>query len=404
MKLLIALIFALAAAVGFVHFLAEDTGYVLLAWHQWQFESSVAFLIVAVVIALFTVFIVFKLLAKIVGLIPAFNQRRSQKKKIKARESLVSGLLQMSEGQWSKAEKTLVTSAADSDTPIVNYLAAAQVSQLQGNNEKRDEYLALVSQENPASAIAVNITQVENLIEKMQWSSALNQLTELAKTHPKHRRVLELQQKVLEKMHDWTALKNLIPTLKKQKIVDKKGSGELELLCIRGLLSQAVTENNAIQINNLWDKLNKSQRTDSNLVLSYTTFLNNKGDSDAAAKLISNALNKRWDADLVQLYGQTYSTHINQQIKQAQTWLKQHPEDADLLLALGRLCAKDKNWANAQAHLDHCAQIKPTTQVYGELAQLMLATNRQDDAVSYFQKGMAPLSSATMLTISGQAD
>ena len=80
MKLLIALIFVLAAAIGFVHFLADDTGYVLLSWHQWQFESSVAFFLVAIVLALISIFIGYKVFTKIIGLIPAFNQRRSQQK------------------------------------------------------------------------------------------------------------------------------------------------------------------------------------------------------------------------------------------------------------------------------------------------------------------------------------
>ena len=115
-------------------------------------------------------------------------------------------------------------------------------------------------------------------------------------------------------------------------------------------------------------------------------------------------VDKEWHAELVQLYGKTFSTHLNQQIKKAQSWLKQRPDDPDLLLALGRLCAQDKNWANAQAHLDHCSQLKPSAEVYGELAQLMLLTNRQEDAISYFQKGMAPQVSSTTIVVSGQTN
>lgn len=396
MKGLIWILIVLAIAVGFVHFMADDAGYALLSWGPWQFESSFAFLLASIVLTCLVLSVLYKTLWRLVGLIPAFAESRVQKKRARSRESLVSGLLEMSEGHWTKAEKTLVASATNSDTPIIHYLAAAQASQLQGNIDKRDQYLALVSEENPSSELAVAITRVENLINAGQWNDASKQLTDLATKHPNHRRILELQQKSLIQQRDWQALKALIPALKKHKVLDKRAAEDLDFRCTLGLLETAIDLNDSAKVNPIWDKLSRNERTSPRMVHAYARYLNSKNELDSSIRLITNALDKHWDTDLITLYGKTHSTQISTQIKKAQSWLKRHPEDPALLLALGRLCTKDQNWANAQVHLDHCAQLQPSPEVFEALAQLMLLTNRQNDALTYMQKGLALKSTPTL--------
>ena len=47
-------------------------------------------------------------------------------------------------------------------------------------------------------------------------------------------------------------------------------------------------------------------------------------------------------------------------IERAESWLKQHPGDAALLLTLGRLCADRALWGKAQSYLDASLAIEPT--------------------------------------------
>ena len=47
-------------------------------------------------------------------------------------------------------------------------------------------------------------------------------------------------------------------------------------------------------------------------------------------------------------------------IERAESWLKQHPDDAALLLTLGRLCAQQELWGKAQSYLDASIAVEPT--------------------------------------------
>ncbi|MFT5372160.1 MAG: HemY protein, partial [Lysobacterales bacterium] len=48
-----------------------------------------------------------------------------------------------------------------------------------------------------------------------------------------------------------------------------------------------------------------------------------------------------------------------------------HPEDPNLHLALGRLCAADELWGKAREHLIKSLELKPSIGGYDSLGQLM---------------------------------
>ena len=57
-------------------------------------------------------------------------------------------------------------------------------------------------------------------------------------------------------------------------------------------------------------------------------------------------------------------------IERAESWLKQHPEDAVLLLTLGKLCAQMELWGKAQSYLDASVAVESTWSAHLALAQL----------------------------------
>ncbi|WP_399361225.1 heme biosynthesis HemY N-terminal domain-containing protein [Thiohalobacter thiocyanaticus] len=59
---------------------------------------------------------------------------------MRARHSLNQGLLALSEGDWPRAEKLLVEHADDSESPLLNYLAAARAAQDQGRMPAANQY------------------------------------------------------------------------------------------------------------------------------------------------------------------------------------------------------------------------------------------------------------------------
>jgi HemY protein len=60
------------------------------------------------------------------------------------------------------------------------------------------------------------------------------------------------------------------------------------------------------------------------------------------------------------LYAEVPSEKPLAQIERAEDWLREHPDDASLLLALGKLCAAEKLWGKAQSYIEGPRRLRPT--------------------------------------------
>jgi HemY protein len=103
------------------------------------------------------------------------------------------------------------------------------------------------------------------------------------------------------------------------------------------------------------------------------------------------ALEAEWDAELVLLYGQTVAAEALPRIEQAEAWLLRRPQDAELLLTLGRLCLLQSLWGKAQRYLE--ASDALSSEVGSEdfsaalaLAQLFEQQGRADAARQYYRR------------------
>ena len=73
------------------------------------------------------------------------------------------------------------------------------------------------------------------------------------------------------------------------------------------------------------------------MLQAYVQLLLDADDHAAAEKAILRGLKQQWNSALVRQYGYVESANIPRQLAQAESWLSAHPDDAQLLLCLGRL-------------------------------------------------------------------
>src|SRR5690606_22421183 len=90
----------------------------------------------------------------VTGWLARGNERR-------ARRRTTQGLLALAEGNWPRARKLLEASAGHADTPLINYLAAAQAAFESGDHEAVDTLLRRAFESTPGSDMAVGITQAQ---------------------------------------------------------------------------------------------------------------------------------------------------------------------------------------------------------------------------------------------------
>jgi HemY protein len=104
--------------------------------------------------------------------------------------------------------------------------------------------------------------------------------------------------------------------------------------------------------------------------------------------VVERALEKEWDPGLVALYGNCTGSDLLSQIERAERWLKTHPGDAALLLALGKLCAAQSLWGKARSYLEASIALEPTRAAHGALAHLLERIGLPDEALRYNRRSI----------------
>ena len=120
---LVALCFLLA------HVMINDHGYILIAYDQMTFESSLWGLMLLVIISIGVLWVaVIGLREFLLNIFSVVYPVSSHARKVKFRRLFDRGLAEFAKGNWSRAEKLLGQAATTGEASLINYLAAAKAS------------------------------------------------------------------------------------------------------------------------------------------------------------------------------------------------------------------------------------------------------------------------------------
>jgi HemY protein len=387
MRTLLTVFLSLLLAVVVTIWVKEDNGYVLIGYGHWTIEGSLALFLLAGLVLFIVLYLALRTLARLWAMPDQMKRWNSRRLAARARHSLTHGLMELAEGNWVAAEKNLIRHAARSETPLLNYLAAARAAQLQGQDERRDDYLHLAHQSMPSAEMAVGLTQAELQLAHEQYEQALATLTHIRSLAPKHGYVLTLLKRLYVNLGEWDQLEQLLPELQKRKAISAEESRELELRIYRKRMELISADPDALE--QLWQRVPKSIRQDPVCVKTYVTHLVELGAGQKVAPLIVNSLQRRWDPELVCLYGRIKTESLADQLSLAESWLQDRPKDPDLLIALARLCLQNKLWGKARSYLEASIGISPRVEAYQELGLLLEQMDEQDKALECFRAGLS---------------
>src|SRR5690554_1876089 len=141
---LLLLTLVIGVAVGTT--MGIDSGYVLLSWDKYSFETSLTLWLLGTVLFVVVLYSAWRFSLLILGGDSGFNEWRAQRRVQRSRRETLRGLLHMAQGQWQRAEKMLTKHADHSDTPLINYLAAAKAAAEQGKVDEAGEWLKAAEQ------------------------------------------------------------------------------------------------------------------------------------------------------------------------------------------------------------------------------------------------------------------
>ncbi|HQU14513.1 MAG: hypothetical protein B7Z66_02605 [Chromatiales bacterium 21-64-14] len=389
MKFLAVLLVTVLAAVGVAVLVLHDPGYVLIGYGHWTLETTLS---LAVLVLLLGFGIGYYLIRGLTGLrgIPGRVQSwRQQRRARRAQALLTRGLLQLAEGRWPEAEGTLIKGARHSETPLLSYLASARAAQQQDAHERRDQYLRLAHESMPDADMAVGLTQAELQIAHRQWEQALATLTHLRTIAPRHAHVLKMLMTLYSELRDWQHLRDLLPELRRRRVVAPAEADRLELQIHRELLDRAAGTRDLTRLRGCWAQVPRRLRQTEALLLAYAGHLAALEAYSEVTELVEGALRRDWSEPLVAFYGTLSPPDPARALSRAEGWLKGHETNPELLLALGRLCVRNRLWGKARSYLEASIGVRPRPAAYRELGWLLEQLEQRDAALECYRKGMA---------------
>ncbi|HYF97838.1 MAG TPA: heme biosynthesis HemY N-terminal domain-containing protein [Coxiellaceae bacterium] len=366
----------------------QDPGYILIMYNHWSIETSLWFGLASVFVLILLLYWAYKLI-KHTFILHTHIAHWSLNRKQKAADlETAYGLCELLEAHWDKAERKLIKSAKYMGNPFNNYVGAAIAAQQQKKFTERDQYLQRAQAALRGSDMAIELLKARLQMESGQSISALHGLQNLQTKNVKHPATNHLLKELYLELKDWPALLNLLPALNKHLKLNEVEMDSLSFTSYSELLKHAAANNDAALVEQAWLAIPNSWKTNPELLAIYAAFYINNDAAETVVKLIEDNLKKNWNENLVRLYGLAITRNTAKQLKLAEGWLKQHPRDANLLLSLGRLSAREQLWGKAQDYFNASISIDPKPLTYWELAKIQEQLNRLDAAQESYKKGL----------------
>ena len=389
MKYVFYLLLTLLAAVVVAGVLHVNNGYALLAYGDLSVEMSLGTLMVLVLAVFFGLYILTTLAVKLWTFPRRLREALARKRELRARRATNRGLIDFAEGRWGESEKNLMRHAAESEMPLVTYIAAARAAQLQGAHDRRDRYLRMAFEEVPQAHVAVLLTQAELQIAHRQYEQALATLRHLQELDPDHAFGLKLLAIVYRKLADWEQLRALLSQLREHEALTRREIDRLETRATVALLDRIGAKGDAAAADSLWMQLPRRLRSEVELVRAYAKALIRTGKGVEAEAVLRDALRSEWDEELASLYGLAVSNDPKRQLARVEDWLAEHGESAGLLLTAGRLCVVAKLWGKARSYLESSIVLGGRPEAYEELGKLLRRLEEPEDALRAYGDGLA---------------
>ncbi len=105
-------------------------------------------------------------------------------------------------------------------------------------------------------------------------------------------------------------------------------------------------------------------------------------------KLLVASLNKNWDEELVERYGQIEHPNLGSAIKLGEKWLLDHEKSPMLLLTLARLHREYKLWGKSKSYYNSSLNFLPSADVYLEFAEMLEELEEHDNAQICYKQGL----------------
>jgi HemY protein len=274
---------------------------------------------------------------------------------------------------------------------------AARAANEMGDAAKAEQILQQAEQTAPKAYIAINLTRAEIQLQNRQWRECLVTLTYIRRKSPRHRAMLMMLRTVYTKLRQWENLQALVSDMRRSKVLDENQLAALEREAIEHMLIDAADDvgKDAHPLQKLdaaWQRLPKASQQSRAMILQYAKGLSAFGAETKAEELLRLSIKERFNQndvndELIALYGRIRGTDPARQLAAAEVWSRALPNNATILLTLGRLSLRNKAWEKARHYFENCLRLEDNAEANMELGRLLIAMNDIERGKKHLEKG-----------------
>ena len=236
-----------------------------------------------------------------------------------------------------------------------------------------------------ATQLARHMVTAEMLLDEKRLGEALAAVEAARVLSPNLTAALKLELKIRQLQNTPEPVLTLTEKLLKSDAISPEQARRYRLAAYREQLRQYIDPR---ELRQWWQKIPAQERQNPVLANAVAAHYVQLGNADAAAALLLVELGDTPSPEILQTLGQladTVSESVRlDMVRQGERRLQSHSRDPDLLLMLGRLARAQQLWGKAQSYFEASLSIQPTLAAHAELARLLQALDRADEARRHF--------------------
>lgn len=387
MKPLLWLLGIFAAAVCLAVFARQNEAYVLIVWWPYRIQMAMNLLLLLGVVCCFVGYRLIRLVVRGMALPGEVSAYRVRRRREAAQRAMHEAERFYYEGRYGQAFRC-ATQAYDGITrPGTAALLAARAAHAMHDTEKRQQWLNNAAMYDGDIRIARLMTEAEMAIGDRRFDDAARHLENLRDAGHRHLAALRLSLQTEQGRGRWSEVARLARTLRKHNALTPEQAAPLVRRALLEQLRDA--EDDLAVVGQVWRDIPEEERRDPGFLLRAIPHLIGAGDEKLAADAIEEALQEEWDSELALMYGRCKTPDLRTQLATGERWLKEHPKDSGLLMALGRLCIRGQLWGKARSYFEASLSLAPSRTAHLELARLAEKLENRDEANLHYKEAAA---------------
>lgn len=303
-------------------YIAGNQGYVRIETDTKVIEMSLVVLVILFAVAMAIVYGIEWIVTRFLRLSRESYQWFGNRKRKKAQQQTLEGLMKMTEGDYSQAEKLISKNAKHSDEPVLNFIKAAEAAQQRGDELSANKHLMEAAKIAGPNSVAVELARTRILLQQGKLPAARSAVDSLLELAPNNTDALRLAIDIYQKSKAYKALDEVLEHIGQRSFLSLEEYELLEHKVDDGLLDEVQNEEGQEGLLNWWDNQPSRRRRSVYTRVGVIKRLIDSGDHESAENIALETLKKYEDEQLGLLFKQFTRLQVDEESKLVKTLTK----------------------------------------------------------------------------------